>query len=79
MRNWQQRSPLTFKWNTGYKGVRFDAAASFANLANEESRRGDEVQSCRMDGVHCDVKEGRTVWDRTGQVRKPDLILPYRT
>ena len=30
-------------------------------------------------GVHCDVKEERTVWDWTGQERKPDLILPYRT
>ena len=32
-----------------------------------------------MDGVHCDMKEGRTVWDRIGHMRKPDLLLPYRT
>jgi hypothetical protein len=66
-------------WNTDYKRVCFGAAASFITPAKEESRRGDEAQSCRMDGVHCDVKEGRAVWDWTELVRKSDLILQYRT
>ncbi len=33
MRDWQRRSPLTFKWNTGYKGVRFGAFSKRHNAA----------------------------------------------
>jgi hypothetical protein len=45
-------------WNTDYKRVCFGAAASFITSAKEESRRGDEAQSCRMETIK-DVPIGR--------------------